>query len=204
LGLRSILFHLLTFVVWRQVSLFEMVDAPFYSVRDIVLPEGLTELERAEYSAFQEALALLETQWLQLETGENRELQACLAVLQERTAKRKEEARERMRLRIEVIHRQVQLEMERIDIENQEARKALFDRMVREYSQSYQEVTSQLRELGARPLPSLSHAIDFPQLAADSQMETRMQQSEDAKIRSPQDCEPDLNRLQEIFDDNED
>jgi hypothetical protein len=181
-----------------------MADKMFYSVRDIVLPDDLTELERAEYCAFQEALALLETQWLQLETGENRELQACLAVLQERTAKRKEEARERMRLRIEVIDRQVQLELERIDIENQEARKAVFDGLVREYFQSYQDITAQLKELGARPLVDLSDAIGFPQLETDSEMKTQIQQSGDTKIQSAQDCQPDLDCLQEIFDDNED
>jgi hypothetical protein len=174
------------------------------SVRDIPLPPDLTDLQRAEFSSFQEGIAILETEWRGLSTGENPDLQTCVAHLDEITAKRKAQAEERYRLRLEVIDRQVEAETERIKQDSEQAKAILFQRLARAYSNSFHTLLGQLKDLGGNWEAYAERGIDLPQVA-DGQARLRMQQPEEIKIRVTEEVsERDLRSVQAMFDNSED
>lgn len=183
----------------------------FQSVRDIPIPDDLDQIKRAEFIAFQESLAALETEWQQLLQGENENRKMCVEILEERTAKRKQQAEDRLKLRLDVIEKQVEKESERIEIENEEAKRILWERLVRAYAQSYNTITGQLKDLMGKDSfqayiadKAIFANAQFP-MQSDSQMKTRMQQPEDMKIKmTPQECERDLKLIQAMFDNQED
>lgn len=178
----------------------------FQSVRDIPIPDDLSEIEHAEFVAFQESLAALEEEWLKIQSGENEDQQMCVQVLEKRTAKRKQEAKSRLDLRLEVIEKQVEKETDRIEQESQVAERNLWKRLYRAYAQSYSTITNQLKELmGKESFQAYiaDKTIEFAGdvIQSDSQMKTRMQQPEEMKIRlSPQQCEADMKLIQAMFE----
>jgi hypothetical protein len=174
----------------------------FSHVSDIPLPSDLTDLQRAEFTAFQEAISVLETEWRALSTSENPDLQSCLTHLEEITAKRKTRAEERYRLRVDVIDRQIGQESERIKLESQQAKAILFERLKRAFSQSFQTLIGRLKELGG---DWESYAKRIPENVMDGQMKMRMQQPEEIKIRlTAEDSERDLRSVQAMFEKSED
>jgi hypothetical protein len=184
-------------------------DQVYESVRDIPIPDNLTELERGEYLACQEALGALEAEWRQLSAGDNVDLKACLDVLEEDKENRRQQAKERLRLRLEILEKQVEREQSRIADETEKARKVLFERIVRSYAHAYQNICTQLKELMGHAGQDFNafiaaNGIEFPQMPPDTQMKTRLQQPEEANIRlSAQDCKRDLRMIQEMFDASE-
>ena len=181
-----------------------MGDREFESVRDIPIPDDVRGVKRDELVAFQEALGELESEWLALKRNENADQKMCMEILQEKTNQRRQMAEERLKLRLEVIERQVEKETERIQAENEEAKKILWERLVRAYAQAYQTVTAQLKELMGKvdyQAYMSDKAIEFPIMQADSTMKTRMQQPDEMKIKlSPQECERDLRQIQALFE----
>lgn len=183
-----------------------MSEVVYESVRDIPIPDDVSGVSRDELIAFQEALGQLESEWLQLKENENPDQKMCLKILEEKTAKRRQMAEERLKLRLEVIDKQVEREMERIQAENEEAKKILWERLVRAYAQAYQHVTGQLKELMGKARKDYQaymsdKVIEFPIMQSDSTMKTRMQQPEEMKVKlSPQDCERDLMHIQALFE----
>lgn len=172
------------------------------SIADIPIPEDLSEVRKAEYRAYQAATLQLEKEWEDLHKGDNVDQQSCIELLKEIKANRTQQAEERLSKRLEVIGMQVEREKERIDKEMQESRKALFERLVRAYYQSYQNIATQLRELLGKDYTAYitSHAIEFPSMPSDSQMKTRLQQPEEAKVRLTQaEIDRDLKKLQQMY-----
>ena len=186
-----------------------MSETVYESVRDIPIPDD-GPVNRDELIAFQEALGQLETEWRQLQANENPDQKMCLKILEEKRAKRRQLAEERLRLRLEVIDKQVERETERIQQEAEEAKKILWERLVRAYAQAYQHVTAQLKELMGKARKDYQaymadKTIEFPIMQSDSTMKTRMQQPEEMKIKlSPQDCERDLMQIQALFEHQDD
>ncbi|KAH0793650.1 hypothetical protein GPJ56_002371 [Histomonas meleagridis] len=176
----------------------------FQSVADVPMPDGLDELQQAEFAAFQEALVHMEQELNQLETNENPDQLACLQVLNEIKEERIRQADERLKFKIEVIDRHVQNEKERIEKESEEAEKLLFDRLVRAYKVAYQESVDKLKEL-MDPVSFNSfmseNTIEFPEIPSDAQIKTRLQQPNENKIKlSPEEIENDLKKIQLNFE----
>ena len=192
----------------------------FESVRDIPIPDDLDDIKRAEFLAFQESIAALEDEWQQIRQGENKNKRMCIEILDERTAKRRQQAEDRLKLRLEVIEKQVEKESERIESENEEAKKILWTRLFHAYAQSENTITGQLKELMGKDsfqayiadkatktrmqLKDLIGKDSLQAYIADKSMKTRMQQPEDMKIKmTPQECERDLKMIQAMFENQE-
>jgi hypothetical protein len=177
----------------------------FRSIAEVPIPPDLSDLDRIEYLTCRDALAQLEWEWLGIETGENPDLRACLAIIDEAKANRNQLADERLALRIETINAQVAQELQRIAVESEEAKNLLRDRIFRGYFQSYQEICEKLKEL--MPMVGMDfdaflegHAIEFPPLPPDTQMKTRLQVPAEVPVQvSAEDCERDLRAILETY-----
>jgi len=171
-------------------------------IAEIPIPDKLNEIQRAEYIAFQDAMTDLENEWIGLENGTNPEQIACLEQIQEIKNKRYAQADERLKLRVDIIEKQFKKESERIETEQEEYKKLLFDRLMRAYSQSYQSIVSQLKELMGKEFATFNanNSIEFPSFVAEGQMRTRLQQPEEGKPRLHQsDVEKDIKLIQSII-----
>ena len=170
-------------------------------ISEIPLPENLTDIQTAEYKAFVEAISNLEDQWIDLETGNNPEQKLCIEQIKQIKEKRELQAKERLDLRLKIIEKQYQKECEKIENEQEEYKKLLFDRLMRAYSQSYQMITSQLKDLMGKEFNSFisTNGIEFPTFNPEGQMKTRFQQPEEGKPRLNQsDVDQDIRTIQQI------
>ena len=169
---------------------------------DIPIPEGLSEVERAEFLAYKSALIEYENEFNQLFEGKNPEHQTCLAIINEIKEKRIAQADERLKMKLEIIDKQREREKDKINQERIEYNKQLFERILRSYYQAYQSITAQLKELLGKDYPQFiaEHLIEFPTIPSETQMRTRMEQSEEAKVKiSPSEAENDYRRIQQIL-----
>jgi hypothetical protein len=154
----------------------------------VPLPPDLTLLQRAEYTAFLEALASIETEWRSVTSGEDPELQASLAQLDEDTTDRKALADGRHHLLLEVIDCQAERETERVKVEGEESRSVLGDRLAKAYSHTYQSLVAELKDAGGESWESYAEkGAEFPQVQNDAPMRTRKQEPEEEMFRDPQD-----------------
>ena len=83
-------------------------------IADIPLPTGLTDVQKAEYIAFQDAMTEIENEWQQLSEGKNPDQERCIQLVNEIRDKRYAQAEERLKIRLEVINHQVEKETARI------------------------------------------------------------------------------------------
>lgn len=174
----------------------------YESVAEIPIPENLSEVEKAEFSAYKMALTELEKEWMQLQEGENPDQQTCMTLINEIKEKRIAQAEERLKLRKEIIEKQAEREREKIKQEQEEYKKLLFERIVRSYYQAYNTATNQLKELMGKDYgPYIAqNGITFPNIPSEVQMRTRMQPPEEAKIRlTPVENEHDMRLIQQII-----
>ena len=172
-------------------------------IAEIPLPEGLSEVQRAEYIAFQDAMTDIENEWEQLSQGTNPDQRSCIELVNEIKEKRYAQAEERLKIRLEVIEHQVQKETEKIQSDLEEYTKNLFERLMKAYIQSYQAITGQLKEMmGQKEFNQYiqNHSISFPSVPSEGQMRTRTQQPDEAKPKlSTSDCEKDIRHIQAII-----
>ncbi|OHT16806.1 hypothetical protein TRFO_12876 [Tritrichomonas foetus] len=180
----------------------ESDEYEFPSVADIPIPDELSPEIEAEYIAYQECLVQLENEWRQLKTNENEYQIEANNLLQQIFEKRRQKQIARKNLRMEVVERQCEKENERLKNECEDAKKVLFERLVRGYYHAYRNVTSRLKELMGKDYQSYIDAneIEFPQIITDNQMKTRYQQPEETKARiSSHETELDLQKIDELF-----
>ncbi|OHT17445.1 hypothetical protein TRFO_12413 [Tritrichomonas foetus] len=177
-----------------------MEIAAYTSVSEVPVPENLTELQQIEFAAFRDSLAALEGEWQALENNSNPHQKECIQLLNEIRESRKQQASERLNLRLEVIKQQVERDTERIDLENDILKQTFYDRIMRAYYASYQNLIGQLK--GLMPEDDFQayineNGIEFPAFPDDSTMKTRLHESENLKIRiSPQEIARDLHEIQ--------
>ncbi|EAY14906.1 hypothetical protein TVAG_380160 [Trichomonas vaginalis G3] len=174
----------------------------FQSVAEIEIPNDLSDVDKAEFTAFKLALVDLEKEWNQLQDGTNPDQQTCLSIINDVKEKRIAQADERYKLRTEIIEKQTEKEREKIKQEQEEYKKLLFERLVRSYYQAYQSVTAQLKDLMGKDYSQYisQNGITFPNIPSEVQMRTRMQPNEEAKIKlTPAENEHDMRLIQQII-----
>ena len=174
----------------------------FSSVGEIPIPEDLPKEVQAEYLAYRECLEQLENEWLQMKNDENPYQKKALKLLEESTERRKQKQEARMNLRLEVVDRQYEKETERIKNECEDAKKQLFERLVRGYYHAYRNVTSRLKELMGKDYATYieQNEIEFPQISPDNQIKSRYQQPEETKAKiSSAETEMELQKIDELF-----
>lgn len=172
------------------------------SIDSIPIPEDISEIDKVEFNAYKMALIGMENEWNQLNADQNPDHQTCIAIINEIKDKRIAQANERLKLKLEIIDKQTEKEREKLNQEESDYKKQLFDRILRSYYQAYQSVTSQLKELMGKDYAQFMavNAIDFPTIPSESQMRTRLQQPEEAKIRiAPAEADNDYRRIQQIL-----
>ncbi|EAY07481.1 hypothetical protein TVAG_499690 [Trichomonas vaginalis G3] len=174
----------------------------FKSVSEIPVPDNLSDLERIEFNAYKQALVELEQEWLQLKNGENPDQKACQTYINDIKTKRIQQAQDRLNLRKEIIEKQAAKEKERILQQQEDYKKLLFERIIKSYHQSYNTVTSQLKELMDKDYGQFiaQNGITFPDIHNEQQVRTRMSQPEEPKIRlSSAESEQDVRLIQQIL-----
>ncbi|KAK8892364.1 hypothetical protein M9Y10_029590 [Tritrichomonas musculus] len=172
-------------------------------IEDIPIPDNLTEIQKAEFTAYKEAMIQIEKEWEQLENNENNDQKACNAIIQDLHDRKKKKIAEKLSTRQDIIQKQHQKEKDKIEKEFKAAKTTLNDRLVRAYYSSYQNIIGQLKDLKGKDY-SVDNSIDFPPIQSDPQMLTRMKQPEEPNFRlSSQDCEKDLRKIQNIFSQRE-
>lgn len=171
-------------------------------IAEIPIPENLSEVQKAEYIAFRDAMTDIENEWEALENGTNPDQKSCIDLVKDTKKKRHAQAEERLKIRLEVIEEQMKRESERIKTDLDDYRKLLFERLMRAYYQSYQTITGHLKELLGKEYQQFitAHPIDFPTVPSEGQMKTRTQQPDEGKPRlSSVDVEKDVHQIQEIL-----
>ena len=172
-------------------------------IEDIPIPTDLKEVQKAEFIAYQKAMIQLEEEWEQLQSNVNNDQKACNAIIQDSHERKKKKIAEKLSTRKDIIQKQQQKEIDKIEKEFKVAKTTLNDRLIRAYYQSYQNIIAQLKDLKGKDFPSynVENSIDFPPIPPDTQMMTRTKQPEELKFRlSSQECEKDLRRIQNIFE----
>jgi len=173
----------------------------YQSVRDIPIPDNLSHIERAEYTAYLNTLADLEDEWNKLQNGENEDQLTCISMIEEMKNRRIDQSNERLKLKLEIIEKQYEREREKILADKEEYQKQLFDRLLKAYYQSYNNISSQLKDLmGKDHIEFLAqHQISFPQFT-ESTMRTRVQQPEEVRPKlTPAECEADIRAIQSLI-----
>lgn len=170
------------------------------SVSEIPIPDNLSELQKIEFMAFRDSLSALENEWNSLESNDNPHQKECIKLLNEIRDNRKQQAAERLNLRLQVIDQQVKIDTERINLENEILTRTFYDRIMRAYYAQYQNLLGQLKGImNEDEFNSFvrENEIQFPSFPDDATMKTRLQESEDLKIHiSPQEIENDLHIIQ--------
>ena len=178
------------------------------SISEIPLPEGLSDVQKAEFIAFQDAMTDIENEWKQLSEGTNPDQQRCIQLVDEIKQKRYDQAQERLKIRLEVIENQVQKETRKIESDLEDYKEKLFERVMKAYQHSAQAISSQLKDqMGTKEFNQFiqSHSIEFPSFPSEGQMRTRTQQPDEAKPKlSTSDIEKDVRRIQAIVHGNSD
>ena len=172
-------------------------------IEDIPIPEDLTEVQKAEFIAYKSAMIQLEEEWIQLQSDQNPDQIACNEIIQETNDLKKKKILEKLETRRDIIKKQHQKEIEKIEKEFKVAKSTLNDRLIRAYYQSDQNIIAQLKDLKGKDSTTYiaENSIDFPPIPSDSQMKTRTNQPEELKLRlSPQDCEKDIRKIQTYYD----
>ena len=176
------------------------MNPKYSSVSEIPSPENLTELQKIEFTAFRDSLSALENEWNALEDNNNPHQKECIKLLNEIRDNRKQQALEHLNLRLQVIEQQVKRDTERINLENEILTQTFYDRIMRAYYAQYQNLIGQLHGLmNEEDFNSFirENEIQFPPFPDDNTMKTRLQESENLKIRiSPQEIENDLHIIQ--------
>ena len=173
------------------------------SISDIEIPQELSKVQRSEYLAYKEAMLELEDEWHKLLAGENIDQKSCIAIITDQRDRSAKKIEERLAIRRDIIQKQYQKEVERVDKEFEAAKSTLYDKLVRAYSQSDQNITAQLKDFKGKDFAAYiaENQIDFPQMPPDTQMMTRTKQPEEVKIRlTNQECEKELRKIQQIFE----
>lgn len=169
-------------------------------IEDIPIPEDLSEVQKAEFIAYQSAVIQLEKEWEQLQNDQNSDQIACNAIILDAHERKKKKIAEKLDTRKEIIKKQHQKETDKIEKEFKVAKTTLNDRLIRAYSQSDQNITTQLRDLKGKDYIG-ENSIEFPPIPSDPQMMTRTKQPEELKFRlSTQECEKDIRKIQTIFE----
>ena len=174
----------------------------FVPILSIPLPEDLDEVKKVEFKVFQDTIAQIEADAARLRDGENLDQQSVHSLLNEIRDRRRAQADERRQLRFAVVEQEVENGRERIASEYEEAKGALYKRIVRALYQSDTNILNQLKELMGRDFAAFQagNAIQFPTMPPDTQMQTRLQQPEEAQMRlPPAEAERDLRRIREIY-----
>ena len=171
-----------------------------HSISEVPIPEGISEFQKLQYESFRDSLCQMEQELQELENGNNKDYLEFLSVIDEIKATRQKQADERLRLKLEVIEKHTNSELERIERENDESKILLHDRMIRSYKACYDETLSKLKELMNEDEFNLfvnENRIDFPDIQPDLQMKTRLQQPNELKVKlSPEEIENDLKQIQ--------
>lgn len=176
----------------------------YESVELIPIPKGLPPDVEVEYTVCQDSLAQLEKEWKQIKDNENEMQKGAYKILEQMEARNHEIQESRKNLRIEISKRQHEKEVERISNDCEEAKKSLFERLVRGHYHAYKCITSRLKELMGKDYQAYieQNEIEFPQIPSDSQMKTRYQQPEENKSKlSSHETEQELQRIDDMFKD---
>jgi hypothetical protein len=149
-----------------------MSSGSFRSVREVPIPEGLTEVQRCEYLACRDAIVQLESEWISVDDGTNPDFLASLALINEEKAQCDVRADERLRLQLEAVEVEAERERNRIAREKSNAAEHIRDRIMLCYFQRYQAICSQIRESMSETGDDFdafiaNHAIEFPPMPPD-------------------------------------
>lgn len=170
------------------------------NIEDIPIPEELTEVQKAEYTAYKNAMIQLEKEWELLQENQNLDQKACYAIIDDAFNRKNEKIKEKFEIRQDIINKQHRNETEKVEKEFKAAKETLYDRLILAYSQSDQNITTQLRDLKGKDYTG-ENSIEFPPIQSDPQMMTRTKQPEELKFRLPtSDCERDIRKIQQIYE----
>jgi GTPase SAR1 family protein len=172
------------------------------AIRAVPIPDDLSDIEKAECQAFQEALSEIEADVIRLRNGQNIDQHTAHQLLEELRTQGHEQAEENFRLRLEIIEEQVRTERNRIESEFEEAQRALHQSILRTYCQIDVALNAQLKELMGKNYGAYiaNNSIEFPRMPPETQMRTRLHEPEEAKIRISQaEAEKDLRRIQQKY-----
>ena len=117
------------------------------SISTIPLPDGLSPVQRTEYSVFQSAMAEIEAEVARLQSGEGPKEGEVLKVLGEMRDKRKTQADERCRARLDIIGREVELQKDEIEKDFELAKERLYKRLVKALAKCDKGIMAELREV---------------------------------------------------------
>lgn len=177
------------------------------SIIDIAISDDLTDkIQRSELIAYQKAIYQLEQEWDQLQKNENPDQKACINIIQDQHDRKHQKIEQKYKTRCQIVDQQRQDEIERVNREFEVAQSALKDHLIKAYIQSNQNITTQLKDLKGKDFQAYNaeNSIDFPQMQAESQMDTRTKHHEEGKLRlTNQECENDLAIIQKIYEKDE-
>jgi biotin-(acetyl-CoA carboxylase) ligase len=173
------------------------------TIAEIVIDENDSNLNFSELCAFQAAVTDLEQHIERLGEWQNQDQKEAIAALADLRCKHRSQAEEKRNIRLDVIEKQVMKERQQIADDFEEAKAALFKRMICAYRQADLSIQNQLRMIMSNEEFTAyiaSHPIEFPQMPQDGQMRTKLQQTDEAKILlSSGESERELARIRQKY-----
>lgn len=175
----------------------------FISISTIPLPDGLNEIQKTEFSVFQEAVAELENEVAQMKAGDSIDRRTVIELLDKIKDRRSEQAEFRLRQRHEVIDKQAETDQRQIQREFEEAKTALKQRMERAYYQCSVNNQNQLKDkMGAKEYAAFiaSNNVSVPPNTPDTQIQTHLQLPKEPVVHiSDNEAARDVARMKEIL-----
>jgi hypothetical protein len=179
--------------------------SPFPSIRNIPIPKDLSQQQTGEYLACREALCSLEAEWNQRFNDNNGDVSAVMTHFQEIKEQKDHQAEEKLRLRLEIVAKESEQERENVNTEIDEAKKQLFETVVRGYSDVYQKLCSRIENLMTRTGGDYerfiqANSIEFPIMGGESQRKFKSQSGgKQANQMAMQELDKVLHTVETLF-----
>lgn len=155
------------------------------SVADAQIPEQLTPAMKIEFNVLKSKLIELESQWFKLLDNENPDQNRYSETIDTEYQSMISQANKLAEIRVDSIKTQYNVKKAKILSDYEENKRLLFNRILRGYSQRYQEIISHLRSLMGSEYESFvaqKNEIEFPQISTNVHTERNISQPDDLKL----------------------
>lgn len=140
------------------------MEPGFLPISQIPLPDGLTPVQKIEYSIFQEAMSEVEAEIAGLDDRDDADQESIVGALNVLRDKQRVQADEVRRIRLEVVEKELEAAKEDVEKEFRAAQERLYKRLVETLYVADLEIMGELQQLLGDEYPAFAErsGIGFP------------------------------------------
>ena len=148
----------------RCKLLYKIMQPDFLPISQIPLPDGLTPIQKIEYSIFQEAISEVEAELAGMGGRDDADQESIVGALNVLRDKQRAQADEVRRVRLEVVEKELEAAKEDVEKDFKAAQERLYKRLVETLYVADLEIMGELQQLLGDEYPAFAErsGIGFP------------------------------------------